>query len=300
METNTKIISHEFAYHAPQKLEEALKLLRSPGAMLLAGGTDLINRLKLNTAQPSEVIYLGGVKELQEIDSSRGISFGAMVPMTAIERIKGLQESYTCLYEAIHSVGGQQIRNMATVAGNIANASPAADSPVALMVLGAVCELGLIDEQGKLVRRELPVEEIFQGPGKTSLKQGEMILSIKLPKIDGRSGCSFQKNARVKLDVAKASAAAFLQLDGDICEDIRVATGSVGPKPARAPHVEAALKGKKLEPDAIKAAAEEIEKDIKPITDVRSTDKYRRRIMRVLVRDAVEVAWKRADGGERR
>lgn len=284
-------------YHAPETLVDALDLFQQPGSKVLAGGTDLINRLKLNSEKPAQIIFLGGVRELQKIDTDEGISFGAMVNMTKTEQIKHLKERYRCLYDAIHSVGGQQIRNMATVAGNIANASPAADSPVALIVLEAQCELGRSDGKGGISRRSLPVEKIFKGPGKTNLEPGELILSVTLPAWKQGSGCSFQKNARVKLDVAKASAAAWLQLDGDTCIDIKVASGSVGPVPARAPHVESALKGKKISTELIKTAAAQIGKDIAPITDVRSTEAYRARIMRVLVRDAIEAAFQRAQGG---
>jgi len=297
MDTNTKIISHEFDYHSPATLEEALGLLGKTGAAALAGGTDLINRLKQNTAQPSDVVYIGGLPELQMVETGNGITFGAMTAMTDIEKIEGLETEYPCLYDAIHSVGGQQIRNVATVAGNIANASPAADCPVALIALGAWCDLGRLGEDGKVSRRQVSVEEMFTGPGKTVLEQGELILSVHLPPAAAPAGCSFQKNARVKLDVAKASAAAWLRLDGDRCADIRVAAGSVAPVPLRAAHVESALKGKVMNLENIKTAAAEIGNDINPITDVRSTDSYRKRIMIVLVRDAIIDAWKQARGG---
>lgn len=309
--TNTKLITHEFTYHGPESLEEALQLLREPDTAILAGGTDLINKLKLETAHPAHVVYLGGVKELGEFDEKRGkdgqadsagktdkggLTIGATVTMNQVERSAVVQSDYIGFYEAVHSVGGQQIRNMATVAGNIANASPAADVPPALTVLGAVCELGRLDDEGKIVRREVPVEEIFSGVGRTVLEPGELILRIIVPEIPEDSGSAFQKSARVKLDVAKASAAAFIRRDGDRCAELRISAGSVAPTPVRGRHVEEALKGKKMSLDAVKAAAGEIEKDINPITDVRSTDTYRRRVMKVLVRDAILSAWERAGG----
>jgi carbon-monoxide dehydrogenase medium subunit len=306
--TNTKLITHEFTYHGPASLEEALKLLREPNTAILAGGTDLINKLKLETAHPDHVVYLGGVKELGEFseksgkDGFSGLNIGATVTMNQVERSETVKKNYIGLYEAIHSVGGQQIRNMATVAGNIANASPAADVPPALAVLGAVCELGRLEEStdggAKIVRREVPVDEIFIGVGRTVLKPGELILRILVPEIPAGCGSAFRKSARVKLDVAKASAAAFIHREGDNCAELRIAAGSVAPTPVRGRHVENALKGKKMSLEAVKAAAGEIEKDIKPITDVRSTDTYRRRVMKVLVRDAILSAWERAGGEE--
>jgi len=299
--TNTKLISHEFTYYGPGSLEEVLKLLQEPEAAVLAGGTDLINRMKLETAHPAHVVYLGGVKELGEFvekTENGGLSIGATVTMNQVERSPVVRTGYIGLYEAIHSVGGQQIRNMASIAGNIANASPAADVPPALAVLGAVCELGCLDKEGRIARREVPVAEIFSGPGKTVLEAGELILRIILPAIPDGCGSSFQKSARVKLDVAKASAAAFIRREGDTCGELRISAGSVAPTPVRGRHVEEALKGKKMSLDAVKAAAGEIEKDINPITDVRSTDTYRRRVMKVLVRDAILSAWQRAGGEE--
>jgi len=296
MEMNTKIINHEFEYHAPRTLEDALGLLRKPGAVALAGGTDLINRLKQNSAQPTDVVYLGYLEELKKTEPAggSGMRFGAMVSMTEIEKIPGLRSDYGCLYEAIHSVGGQQIRNTATVAGNIANASPAADSPVALIALGARCELGRLGDDGKVVRRQVPVEEMFSGPGKTILEQGELILDIVLPPPAALSACAFQRNTRVKLDVAKASVAVWLRMEGESCAEIRIAAGSVGPVPLRGKTVEDALGGKILDKEVIQKAAELIEKDIRPITDVRSTDTYRQRVMKVLVRDAVLSAWEQS------
>ncbi len=296
--TNTKLISHEFTYHGPSELGEALKLLREPGAAVLAGGTDLINKLKLETSHPSEVVFLGGVGELNEFADEGGLKIGAMVTMSRVETSPVVQKEYICLYEAVHSVGGQQIRNMATVAGNIANASPAADVPPALVVLGAQCDLGMAERDGGIRRRTVPVEDIFSGPGKTVMEPGEIILSISVPEVPEGWGSSFQKSARVKLDVAKASAAAFLRREGDTCVELRISAGSVAPTPVRGAHVEKALIGKKMSLEAVKAAAAEIEKDIKPINDVRSTDRYRRRVMKVLVRDAILKAWERAGGGE--
>ena len=302
--TNTRIIHHNFAYHGPASLDEALKLLTGSDVSLLAGGTDLINKMKLETAHPREVVYLGRLEELKEFSDRDGLDIGAMASMTVIERSKVVQAAYPCLYEAIHSVGGQQIRNMATLAGNIANASPAADGPPALMVLGAQVEIGRLGPEGRVEMRKIAVEDIFSGPGKTILEPGEMILRILVPaesaagRADGRiRGSAFEKNARVKLDVAKASAAAFLEIRDGVCELVRVAAGSVAPVPLRAKTVESALKGEEINIDSIKAAAEKISEDIRPISDVRSTEKYRRQVMKVLVRDALLSAFERAKGG---
>ncbi|MCF7947660.1 MAG: xanthine dehydrogenase family protein subunit M [Spirochaetia bacterium] len=294
--TNTKLINHDFVYHSPDTLDDALKCLGEPGAVVLAGGTDLINKLKLETAHPSTVVFIGDVGQLHNFTHAAGLSIGAMVTMSAVERSPVVRRNYTCLYEAVHSVGGQQIRNTATLAGNVGNASPAADAPPALAVLGAQCELGMIGKNGEIEFRTVSVEQIFSGPGKTIMRPGEIIVSITVPEPPSACGSSFQKNGRVKLDVAKASAAAFLHRDGDTCAELRIAAGSVAPTMVRASTVEQALRGRKMSMQAVIEASGKIAKDIAPISDVRSTDCYRSRVMNVLVRDAILEAWKRAEG----
>ena len=301
--TNTKIIPHTFEYFAPETLAEVLEHLHNPEAKVLAGGTDLVNRLKLRTADPKVIVYLGRVKELHEIGNGNNgeeeLSIGAMVSMRELEQSKLVRDIYPCLYEALHCVGGVQIRNSATVAGNIANASPAADSPPALMVLDAECELVSLDNghgSKNLFTRLCRVEDMFEGPGKTTLKPGECISRIVLPKPVGNYGTAFLRSTRVKLDVAKASCAAYVERDGSMCTEIRIAAGAVAPMPVRIPSVERLLRGKKVTAELFDKAAAEIGKDIRPIDDVRSTETYRSRIMKVLVRDALCLAWKRAGG----
>lgn len=296
--TNTRIIQHEFAYHAPVTMKEALSLLKQPDAVVLAGGTDLINKLKLETVHPAHVVYLGAVEELSRFNAEDGLTIGSMVPMIQVERAEEVRRNYECLYEAVNSVGGLQIRNMATLSGNIANASPAADVPPSLMVLEGKCELSRLSEQGEIEKRMVPVEAMFTGPGKNVLADDEIITGIVVPFPEGQTGSAFMKNSRVKLDVAKASATVFIRREGVQCSEVRVVAGAVAPTPVRASHVEALLKGQSMTRENLEKAAGAIEKDIKPISDVRSTDSYRMRIMRVLVRDALMTAWTRSGGKE--
>jgi CO/xanthine dehydrogenase FAD-binding subunit len=294
--TNTKIISHSFEYLAPGTLLELLSSLQKPGSMCLAGGTDLVNRLKLKTAAPQQVIYIGKVEGLMEFSADdSGLHIGAMVPMRTVETNSLVQKDYIGLHSAINSVGGMQIRNTATIAGNIANASPAADTPPPLMTLRAECRLASM-KGNEVSYRNVAVEKIFTGPGSTVLEEDECIVSINVPKPEGDYGTSFLRSARVKLDVAKANCAVFLQRDGKECSEIRIAAGAVAPMPIRVPHVEEALRGKKIDSQTIKKAAALIGEDIQPIEDVRSTVRYRMRVMKVLIRDAVFAAWANAGG----
>ncbi len=295
---NTRIIHHEFSYSNPGTLAEALELNNEPGSTVLAGGTDLINRLKLETATPSRIIYLAGIRELWDFCCDDGLKIGAMVPMRRVEKCRTVQQRYPGLYEALSSVGGWQIRNMATIAGNIANASPAADSSPVLMVCGAECEISSMDSKKNVLSRIMPVADLFAGPGKTHLADNEIITAILVPPLGSDVGTAFERSARVKLDVAKASAAVCLHREGTRCADIAVAVGSVGPVPLRAGTVEGMLKGAVMEKKRIEDAAEVIADDITPIDDVRSTKKYRNHVMKILVRDALISAWKRSGGGE--
>lgn len=295
---NTRIIHHEFSYSNPGTLVEALELSNEPGSMVLAGGTDLINRLKLETVAPSRIINLAGIRELWDFSCDDGLKIGAMVPMREVESCRTVQKQYHGLYEALSCVGGWQIRNMATIAGNIANASPAADTSPILMVCSAECEVLSMDSSKSVVSRIVPVAEIFTGPGKTNLADNEIITTILVPPIGLDTGTAFERSSRVKLDVAKASAAVWLVRDGDRCADLAVAVGSVGPVPLRAHTVEDMIKQAVMDKKRIEEAAEGIVHDIKPIDDVRSTRKYRNHIMKVLVRDALLSAWMRSGGGD--
>lgn len=301
--TNTKIISHTFEYHAPDSLEEALRLLGNPEAMVLAGGTDLVNRLKLHTAAPASLVYIGAVDELSRFSESYageegktegGLYIGAMVPMRRVELSSTVRERYRCLYEGLNSVGGVQIRNTATIAGNIANASPAADSPPPLIALGAECEIAFQGEDSGVTRSRIPLEDMFKGPGSTVLEQGECIAALHVPEPKGVYGTAYIRNTRVKLDVAKAGCAVFIEREGDVCREVRAVAGAVAPVPVRLLRVEEALQGRKITSARIREAAEEAVEDIKPVDDVRSSERYRKKVTRVLVRDAVAAAWLRS------
>jgi CO/xanthine dehydrogenase FAD-binding subunit len=183
---------------------------------------------------------------------------------------------------------------MATLAGNLCNASPGADTPPILLVLGAEVEIAGPGTPG--TSRRIPLEGFFTGPKHTILAQGEMMLAVHLPKPARASGAAFRRIARVSLDIAKINCAAWLQRDGQKIVAARVALGSVAPTPVRAPGVEAALRGEKWSAELLRAAAAGVSDDIAPITDIRSTEEYRRRVAAVLVREALEQAWERAGG----
>ena len=179
-----------------------------------------------------------------------------------------------------------------TIGGNLANASPAADTATPLLALGAIVEASHVDGT-----RELPLEQLFLGPGRTALKDGELLTAIRIPAMTGRTGSSFQRCVRTAMDIAVVNCAAFVRLgeDGAI-QDAGVALGAVGPTPLRAASAESCLRGRRLDPDVAAEAAECAADDARPIDDVRAGADYRREMVRVLTRRAIEGAFQRARG----
>ena len=164
-------------------------------------------------------------------------------------------------------VGSIQTRNRATVGGNLANASPAADTATPLMALGATVEAA-----GAGGTREIPVHELFLGPGRTALREGELLTAVRVPTLPARAGSAFQRCVRTAMDIAVVNCAAFVRLDADgAVAEARIALGAVGPTPLRAPAAENRLKGRRFDAAAAEEAAECAAEDARPIDDVRAS-----------------------------
>ncbi len=289
--SNSQIITHSFEFVEPATLEEALEALKADGSRLLAGGTDLLNRMKDGRETPTRVIYIGRLPELTGMSDGDPFVLGAAVPMSVVERHPVIRESFPALAEAVNSVGGLQIRNTATIAGNLGNASPGADTTPVLVAYGA--ELVLTSSGGE---RIVPVEEFFTGPGKTVLKPGELIKQVRIPKPGISSGAAFMKITRVTLDIAKINCAVYLEREGRLCKTLRIAVGSAAPRIVRAHKAEKALTGAGVTEHSLKKAWALIGDDIRPIDDIRSTGEYRREVASVLAGDVFNEAWKRSGG----
>jgi CO/xanthine dehydrogenase FAD-binding subunit len=292
---DSKRIDCDFDYHAPGTLDEALACLQEEGAAALAGGTDLINDIKMNGRRPRSLVYLPGIPELriwEKSTSPEGLKIGAACTLRELERrLPG--ERFPALYTAVRAIGSVQIRNMATLAGNLCTASPAADTPPVLLVLAASLEIA---GGGNGKRRTVTLEDFFTGPKQTVLEPGELVTAVLIPSPPPDSGTSYRRLARVSLDIAKISCAAFLEREGRRVKTARLALGAAAPTPMRARSAEHCLQGGEggsaLWAEAAAAAADEI----RPISDIRSSEAYRRRVAAVLVREALEEAWRRAGG----
>ncbi|MEM1742632.1 MAG: xanthine dehydrogenase family protein subunit M [Nitrososphaerota archaeon] len=282
---NTHIIPVKFNYHAPQTLEEALNLLNKlkDKARVIAGGTDLIVDMKLRRKEPEHVVSLNKIRELDYITvDSLGVKIGAIVKLRKIEKEKIIRERFPALYEALKSMASIQVRNMGTMVGNICNASPAADTAPPLLIYNATLTAKSLNNE-----RKIPIEEFFKAPGKTALKEDELVTEIFIPYPPQDSHSTFLKITRVGMDLSKVSIAVLTKFNGSIIEDIRIAFGAVAPTPLRIRRAEEFLKNKPLTEENLKIVQEIVAKEIKPITDVRSTEWYRREVAKVLVKDAL-------------
>jgi carbon-monoxide dehydrogenase medium subunit len=276
-----------FEYYRPQTLDEAweLKDKFQDRAKYIAGGTDLIIRIKQKAVEPDALISLREIEALKGIESNASISLGSMTPIRDIERDADLRRDYPALVQAARCLANPQIRNVATVGGNLVNAAPSADCAPPLMILDAKLVLERPGQQ-----REVAIEAFFEGPGLTCMEAPELLREISIPAPPQQSGMAFLKMGRVSQDIAKVSAAVLIVMDGNICRMCRICAGAVAPVPLRLKKVEAALEGEKITPGVLDDVAKTTEKEIRPITDVRSTQEYRRIASGVIVKRALKQA----------
>jgi len=294
MQINTKILAQEFEYLAPKTLDEALSLLdnyKDKSARILAGGTDLLVKMKIIDLKTDYLINIKNIPELNFIDIADGLKIGAAVSLSRIERIGKVKERYPALCEGIKSMAAIAVRNMGTIAGNICNASPAADTVPPLIAYGA--EVKLVSKRGE---RTVLVEDFITGVGKTVIEADEIISQVNIPEINKNSGSAFSKKSRVKADIAKINLAVYLEKESNICKDCKIVLGSVAVKAIRVKEAEGLLKGQTVNASLIDEAAEKASEEIKPIDDIRSSVEYRTDVARVMVEDTIKVAWERAGG----
>jgi carbon-monoxide dehydrogenase medium subunit len=263
----------------------------------LAGGTDLLVRMKQKRIKPNCLVNIKRISKLRIIEQNRGfLRVGGAATLLEIERSQFVKENYLGLHEAIASIGSVQIRNMATLGGNLCRASPAADSPPPLLVLGA--KVNLFDATET---RTLPLEEFFKGPGQTAKKLIEILAEIDIPLPPRGTGVSFMKIKRAGMDLAKLNAAALLTLKNDVVESCGIALGSAAPIPLRVKKAEASLVGKKATDERFVEAAEIASEEVKPYAEShrhrRSTAQYRIDVSRALVKRTLQLARERSTGG---
>jgi CO/xanthine dehydrogenase FAD-binding subunit len=273
-----------YDYHRPRTLQEASRLhTDNEGSRFIGGGTDVMVRIRRGTQRAPALISLRGVEELSGIELGETTRIGAMTLIGDIVAHPGLRERFGVLCDAAGKLGSEQIRNAATIGGNLCNASPCADTAPALLVLEAAVRVW-----GPSGMREVPLVDFFGGPGQARLARGEMLHSVLLRDPPKGARAVFQKKGRVAMDLATASVAALMQMKDTQCVRARLAAGSVAPVPLRLQKVEALLEGKEITSDVIAEARALAEQSVSPITDVRSTAEYRRHIVGVYTQRAIE------------
>ena len=274
-----------FDYHRPRTLAEALELKATlPEARWIAGGTDLLVRMKDGTVRPPALISLRSIPGLSGVPQHGRVRIGAARTHSALLADPVLGARYPLLLQALGLLGTPQVRNVATLGGNLGNASPCADSAPPLLCLDARAVVA--SESGE---RELSLEALLCGPGQTTLGSDEVLVAVTLaPAPEGARG-TFLKKRRVHVDLAQASVAALAVVsDEGVCSHLRLAAGSVAPVPIRLRLTEALLTGERLGPEVLAAAAGAAQREVAPISDVRASADYRRHIVGVYVRRALE------------
>lgn len=281
-----------FDYFEPTTIKEAVQILSRYGtkAKLLAGGVDLVARMRRHQVQPQYVVSILSIPGLDYIHSDEaGLSFGALATIRSIELSPIVKNDYTVLYEAASQIASVQVKTMGTAVGNLCVATPASDIAAALYALGAKLRIA-----GPSGERTIPVEDLFVGVNRTVLEPGEIVTEVMLPSPAPQTGGAFLKLVRTASDIAKVNVAVSLTVTDNTCREARIVLGSVAPTVIRATQAEEALRSSTLEPKVIEEVAQLATGEAKPITDLRSTIEYRREMVRVLVRRAVKKALTRA------
>jgi carbon-monoxide dehydrogenase medium subunit len=274
---------------------ECLPLLAARGgeAKLVAGGTDLLPQLKNGLLWPAWVIDLSGVAELRVLgaDDGRGLRIGAAVTARELELDARVRASYPALAESGALVGSVQVRNLATVGGNLCNAAPSADMAPPLVALDAEVVIA-----GPAGRRRVSLGAFFLGVRKTVLAPDELLVELTVPAPGPHSGgCYLRHTPRRELDIAVVGVASQLTLADGVCAKARISLAAVAPTPVRATAAEEALVGQPVTPVQIERAATLAVEAARPISDQRGSAEFRRHLVRVLTRRTLITALARAE-----
>ncbi len=283
-------------YEAPTTTKEAASLLaKAKGkAFVLAGGTDLLVRMKAGMVEPDLVVDIKRIPATTKIaKTASGFTVGAAVSGAALGENKALKKAWPGVVEAAELIGSDQVQGRCTVVGNLCNASPAADSVPAMIAAGA--KAAVVGPKG---RRTLAVEKVVTGPGKTALKKGEVIESISLPKGGAKIGDAYLRFIpRTEMDIAVCSAGVCIELGAkNVIKKAKVVLGAVAPTAVVVEDAAKAIVGTKLDDDAIAALSAACEAACNPIDDKRGTVEFRTEVAAVLARRAAKIAYERAGG----
>ena len=279
-------------YLAPRTLEQAARLLAPGRAAALAGGTDLLPRWSKGLAPRTELVV-----DLKRIEALTGVSpadgevrLGPCTPLSRIASDPTVRAAAPILAEAAGRIACPQIRNRATIGGNLCNASPAADTAVPLILLDAVLDLASASDEG-MTTREIPITDFFRGPGVTALAPGEILACIRFRPLPAGTFAAWDKfGTRPAMEIAVASVGLAIKIESGKIAYARVAYGSVAPVPLRGHAAEDALLGCPFSAELIARAEAAARREITPLTDLRASQAYRREVVGVMLRRMLQRA----------
>ncbi len=279
----------KFDYIKPKSVHEALVLLSKNNdgdVKVYAGGTDVIPKIKSRLIRtPKVLVDLKGIPELDYIqyDQEDGLRIGALATISSVAHSVHVREKFGILSQAAGSIASTQVQNRGTIVGNICNAVPSADSAPALLCLGA--KLSCVSSGGE---RVIDIEDFFIGPNQTSLHPDELVKEIRIHNMPPQSkGVYIKLSPRSRMDLAVVGVGALVAQDKGVFQDVRIALGAVARTPMRAKRAEDVLKGEKVHSETVMRAAHIAFKESKPIDDHRASAEYRRMMVEVLVKRAI-------------
>lgn len=284
-------------FESPTTTKAAATLLASESgvAHVLAGGTDLLVRMKMGSIEPDLVVDIKRIESLRTLKvAAAGVQIGAAVPAVRLGESDKLRSLWPGVVEAANLIGSDQIQGRCTVVGNLCNASPAADSVPALIAAGA--KALVVGPKGK---RRVAVEKVVLGPGRTSLARDEFIEAVVLPARTGKSADAYLRfTPRTEMDIAVVSAAINLTLSRGIVQSAKVVLGAIAPTAVIVPAAAKALIGTKLDDAALDKMVAACRAACNPIDDKRGTIAYRTKVAGVMARRAALIAYERAGGSK--
>lgn len=281
----------DFDYYAPESVAEVCRLLAEYGsrAKILAGGTDLLHKMKHGELNPEVIISLNNLSTLREIryEKGTGVVIGARATQNEIGNSLILQEKFRSVAEAAHHMANNQIRHLGTVGGNIVNAVPSADLPPILIALGAVIKL-----VGNGGERSMPLEEFFLGVHQTKIKADEVLTEVIIPEQDTTGSTYIRFGLRRSGALAVAGAAVSVMMEEETCRDVKIVLAAAAPVPMRAREAEQLLLNRKISDDLLEEAGVQAARESRPRSSIRGSEEYRRDLVKVLTRRALQKAIK--------
>ena len=286
----------EFAHFSPKSVQDTCVLLSKfrGEANILAGGTDLIVKMKHRRLVPKYVINIKRIPDLNCITyiSGEGMKIGALATIEGLRMSPTVRQVYPSLHSAVSYMGTVEVRNRATLVGNVCNASPSAETIPSLIVLGA--RVRVVSERGE---RTVPIDGFFIGPGRTVVQPDELVVEIEIPEPPRSSGSAYEKHSLRRMDRAVVGVATMIAMSGEACKDVRIALSAVSPKVMRAMRAEETLRGRVIGEQLIDEAAWIAAGESRPRTGMHGTADSKRDAVGQLARQTISQAWRQASFG---